>query len=66
MDDILRFPSAVKHDSAIDTWLRAQRDDLRPLVETWFVRAAMWRRRARADARRLSDRLRRRCGVRLR
>jgi hypothetical protein len=38
MDDILRFPSAVKHDAAIDTWLRAQRDDLRPLVETWFVR----------------------------
>ena len=38
MDAILRFPSAVKHDPAIDAWLRAQRDDLRPLVETWFVR----------------------------
>lgn len=38
MDDILRFPSAVKHDAAIDVWLRAQRDDLRPLVERWFVR----------------------------
>jgi len=38
VDGILRFPSAVKHDPAIDTWLRAQRDDLRPLVETWFVR----------------------------
>jgi hypothetical protein len=38
MDDILRFPSAVKHDNAIDTWLRAQRDDLRPLAETWFAR----------------------------
>ena len=38
MDDILRFPSAVKRDPAIDTWLRAQRDDLRPLAETWFVR----------------------------
>jgi hypothetical protein len=37
MDNVLRFPSAVKHDPAIDTWLRAQRDDLRPLVETWFV-----------------------------
>jgi hypothetical protein len=37
MDDILRFPSAVKHDPAIETWLRAQRDDLRPLVETWFA-----------------------------
>jgi hypothetical protein len=38
MDDIMRFPSAVKHDPAIDTWLRAQRDDLRPFVETWFLR----------------------------
>ena len=38
MDDILRFPSAVKHDPAIDAWLEAQRDDLRPLAETWFVR----------------------------
>ena len=38
MDDILRFPSAVKHDPAIDRWLRAQRDDLRPLVQTWFTR----------------------------
>jgi len=37
MDDIFHFPSAVKHDPAIDTWLRAQRDDLRPLVETWFT-----------------------------
>jgi hypothetical protein len=36
VDDILRFPSAVKHDPAIDTWLRAQRADLRPFVETWF------------------------------
>jgi hypothetical protein len=38
MDDILRFPTAVKHDLAIDRWLRGQRDDLRPLVETWFAR----------------------------
>jgi len=38
MDDILRFPSAVKHDPAIDRWLRAQRDDLRPFVQTWFTR----------------------------
>jgi hypothetical protein len=37
-DDILRFPSAVKHDPAIDAWLRARRDDLRPFVETWFSR----------------------------
>ena len=38
MDDILRFPTAVKRDPAIDTWLGAQRDDLRPLAETWFAR----------------------------
>jgi hypothetical protein len=36
MDALMRFPSAVKHDAAIDTWLRAQRDDLRPFVESWF------------------------------
>jgi hypothetical protein len=38
MNDFLRFPSAVRHDPAIDTWLRAQRDDLRPFVDTWFLR----------------------------
>ena len=38
MDDILRFPSAVRRDPAIDAWLRAQRDDLRPFVEMWFTR----------------------------
>jgi hypothetical protein len=36
-DDILRFPTAVKHDPAIDAWLRAQRDDLRGFVTTWFA-----------------------------
>jgi hypothetical protein len=49
MDDILRFPSAVKHDPAIDAWLRAQRDDLRPFVETWFARM----RRCGGDVREL-------------
>ena len=38
MDNILRFPTAVKHDPAIDAWLRAQRGDMRPLVEAWFAR----------------------------
>jgi hypothetical protein len=38
MDDFLRFPTAVKHAAAIDDWLRAQRDDLRPLLQTWFAR----------------------------
>lgn len=49
MDDLLRFPSAVKHDPAIDDWLRAQRDDLRQFAETWF--ACM--RRCGADVREL-------------
>jgi hypothetical protein len=35
---MLRFPSAAKHDPAIDRWLRGQRDDLRPFVEAWFAR----------------------------
>jgi hypothetical protein len=38
MDDLMRFPSAVRHERAIDAWLRAQRDELRPFVETWFAR----------------------------
>ena len=38
MDDLLRVPSAVKHEPAIETWLRAQRDDLRALAEPWFAR----------------------------
>lgn len=46
---MLRFPSAVKHAAAIDAWLRAQRPDLRPLVETWFERM----RQSGADVREL-------------
>ena len=38
LDDILRFPTAMKHDPAIDTWLAAQREEFRPLVSTWFER----------------------------
>ena len=38
MDDVLRFPSAVRHDRTIDVWLRKQHADLRPFVETWFAR----------------------------
>ena len=38
LDDIFRLPTAVPHDPAIDFWLEAQREDLRPLVETWFTR----------------------------
>jgi len=36
--NILRFPSAVRYDAAIDAWLRTRRDDLRPLAEPWFTR----------------------------
>ena len=49
MDAFLRFPTAVKRDPAIDAWLRAQRDDLRPFVETWFARM----RRCGSDVREL-------------
>ena len=37
VEALMRFPSAVRHDPAIDTWLRAQREELRPLVTTWFA-----------------------------
>lgn len=37
VDDIFRLPAAVRRDPAIDRWLGAQRDDLRPFVETWFL-----------------------------
>jgi hypothetical protein len=36
-DGVLRFPTAVKHEPAIDAWLRAQRVELRPFVQTWFT-----------------------------
>jgi hypothetical protein len=38
VDALFRFPSAVKQDAAIEAWLHAQRDDLRPLVEHWYAR----------------------------
>jgi hypothetical protein len=38
MDELLRFPSAVRHEPAIDRWLRSQRVDLRPFVAAWFER----------------------------
>ena len=49
VEKMMTFPSAVKHDPAIDAWLRAQRDELRPFVETWFARM----RRCGADVREL-------------
>jgi hypothetical protein len=38
MDELMRFPSAVRRDPAVDAWLGAQREDLRPLVTAWFER----------------------------
>jgi hypothetical protein len=49
VEKMLTFPSAVKHEPAIDAWLRAQRDDLRPLAEPWFAHM----RRCGADVREL-------------
>lgn len=37
MDELMRFPTAVRHDPAIDGWLAAQRIELRAFVETWFA-----------------------------
>lgn len=34
----MRFPTAVRHEPAIDVWLRAQRAELRAYVATWFAR----------------------------
>lgn len=49
MDNIFRFPAASTHEPAIDAWLRARRDDLRPLVGLWFERM----RRCGGDVREL-------------
>jgi hypothetical protein len=38
VEKMMTFPSAVKHEPLIDAWLRAQRHELRPFVETWFSR----------------------------
>lgn len=38
MEELLRFPSALKRDARIDSWLRMQGNDLRPLAEAWFER----------------------------
>jgi hypothetical protein len=38
VDNIMRFPTAVRHEPAIDVWLRAQRAELLALVTTWFAR----------------------------
>jgi len=37
MDAMMRFPSAVRHAVDVDAWLRAQREELRSLIEPWFT-----------------------------
>lgn len=49
MDDILRFPTAVRHSPEIDAWIAAQRSELRPFVADWFARM----RKCGADVREL-------------
>ena len=34
---ILRFPTSVKRDPAIDAWMRVQPDELRALAKRWFA-----------------------------
>lgn len=36
MTRLMLFPNAVKRQPAIDQWLQAQPDTLRPLAEYWF------------------------------
>lgn len=38
MNDLFLFSSAVRHNPAVDAWLRSQSDELRALAETWFAR----------------------------
>lgn len=49
VDALLRFPTAVRQDAAIEVWLAAQRPELRILAEQWF--GAM--RRCGSDVREL-------------
>lgn len=38
MEQILRFPSAVDHDPAIDAWLSGRSAELSALVRPWYAR----------------------------
>jgi hypothetical protein len=37
MSELFRFPSAVRHDPAIDAWIRAQERDLSAMALAWFT-----------------------------
>jgi hypothetical protein len=36
MEKLLRFPTAIKHEPAIDVWLREQHPELSALARPWF------------------------------
>ncbi len=38
MDDLMRYPTAIKHDARVDRWLKDQRPDLQPIAQEWFAR----------------------------
>jgi hypothetical protein len=49
MSELFRFPSAVRHDPAIDAWISAQEQELGAIALAWFTRM----RRCGADVREL-------------
>jgi hypothetical protein len=38
MNQLLRFPSAVKRDANVDAWFAVAHDELRRMAEPWFER----------------------------
>jgi hypothetical protein len=38
MSDLMRFPTAVRRDPAVDAWLASPHDELRRMAELWFER----------------------------
>lgn len=49
MDDLFRFPAALRRDPAVDAWLDAQAPDLGAIARAWFTQM----RRCGADIREL-------------
>lgn len=38
MDDVFRFPAALRRDAAVEAWLASREPALRPLALAWFER----------------------------
>ncbi|MBS0296407.1 MAG: DUF1801 domain-containing protein [Proteobacteria bacterium] len=38
MSDLMRFPTAVRHDPEVDAWLASPHHELRRMAEPWFER----------------------------